>query len=938
MKKLLLLLFVIPLFSHAQTNMLTNPSFETGSKEGWGGTGPAFQRDDVIDGVYAAKLAKEKGLNQEVSLELGKSYEFSFFAKNAKIDGSCLASIQYNDGSWKHSNSVFITDTIWTEYKLRVKAQERDVTSSRIVFWNLTKVECFIDSVSFIEIDTIGLCHEAKILETPNGTLDSTNFIVKELAIGSVKWANYKENVTLSENATIQIFEKSSQKTYQGAKKLSDAQYLVVVAEDGTIQEYQLEFADYWLKSIKEGTLDNQNMTVAGVDPKKTVLEFMYTLRTYDGVTCTVLDSVNGDPVLHGDSKLMTEDMVIRVDGATLSSYYTVSLLPLSLSSIAEVLSSKVGVLDSAIIKEIPKHTYAYQLTSGIQVLSAATFELLGADQSIVTPDTEVDESMIIEVTAEDGTVKEFTLALGDEENEELRFEYLSDEDRHEHFYQNGPVVLSGKSSLHLYEDEISKVLDNSTVILESEDAWLYLYSIFPQDVNDSLMSHVLVNGKPAKHDDNVRIVQFKDGTVIIPHTPDYRALTVYDEANQGGDSATMTNYLFYRTPELGMLDNAVSSFVLKKGYMATFATEASGRGTSKVYVAPDKDIAINLPDNLSNKVSFVRVIPWRWTHKKGWCGGGKDQPAKLNCAWTYDWNNASTSNLNIEYVPMRHNGGWNKFENMTYKKNSTHALGFNEPDRPDQANMGVDKAISLWPNLLESGLRLGSPAPSDGGLNWLFSFMTKAKNKGLRVDFVAMHYYIGCGSGTDFANRCKYVASKTGKNIWITEWNNGANWTGCKPTYEEQEVKIRNFIDKLDKTNVVERYAIYNWVGNTRAMFKDGGYSPAGLEYKNNSAPMAYNPNNINYMANEVEDPTSSINEVAYEDLPKVWIYPNPTNQPLINVMGIDGEQMVDIFSLQGQKVLSVRTYCDVNISGLKSGLYILRVDGGEGVKLSVK
>ncbi len=477
---------------------------------------------------------------------------------------------------------------------------------------------------------------------------------------------------------------------------------------------------------------------------------------------------------------------------------------------------------------------------------------------------------------------------------------------------------------------------------MNSEDAWLYLYYIKPSVVNDSLLRNILINDKPAVLNQNVRLVQFKDGCVVIPHGTDYRALKVFKQAGQKGASRTFGLYHYYRAEDLGGFDNNVASFVLKKGYMATFAEEPTGRGISRVKIANDKDLVLDVPEVLNGKVSFVRVIPWRWPHKKGWCGGGTNQPSKLECAWRYDWNNKATSNLDMEYVPMRHNKKWNQYENINYKENSTHVLGFNEPDRPDQANMGVDKALELWPYLLESGLRLGSPAPSDGGLNWLYKFMDKAKKKGYRVDFVAIHYYRGCGSANSFYNFCKAVNKRTGKPVWITEWNNGANWTKCEPTYEEQQRKIRSFVDKLDKTPFVERYAIYNWVGKTRAMFGNGGLTLAGEEYRDNIAPMAYNPDKINYYKNYVEEPSdpephNSVAEYAMDVSDggaKVWIYPNPVQDDMVNVMGLESEQLVEVFTVQGKKVLSVRTYSDLNIGGLEKGFYFLTVDGAETVK----
>ena len=108
-----------------------------------------------------------------------------------------------------------------------------------------------------------------------------------------------------------------------------------------------------------------------------------------------------------------------------------------------------------------------------------------------------------------------------------------------------------------------------------------------------------------------------------------------------------------------------------------------------------------------------------------------------------YDYNNSSYSTLDVEYVPMRHNPNWNSYDNFLNKYTSTHSLGFNEPDNSvDDGYSTVEGAIASWPNMLKSGLRVGSPAVTDGGLSWLYSFMDQCEERNYRVDFVAFHFY----------------------------------------------------------------------------------------------------------------------------------------------------------------------------------------------------
>ena len=62
----------------------------------------------------------------------------------------------------------------------------------------------------------------------------------------------------------------------------------------------------------------------------------------------------------------------------------------------------------------------------------------------------------------------------------------------------------------------------------------------------------------------------------------------------------------------------------------------------------------------------------------------------------------------------------------MNAKTNSNTLLGFNEPDQADQANMSVEEAIRQWPEMMKSGLRIGSPLPANPSNNWITNFLSK--------------------------------------------------------------------------------------------------------------------------------------------------------------------------------------------------------------------
>ncbi len=400
----------------------------------------------------------------------------------------------------------------------------------------------------------------------------------------------------------------------------------------------------------------------------------------------------------------------------------------------------------------------------------------------------------------------------------------------------NTIVTLTGRSELRI--TAAANPIPGSQINLNSADAWLLLPNVRPSTVAASYLGQVRVNGAAAVSDGNVRVVPYTIGTMVIPHAPNYTPLQVFNGPNFLGASMSLALYTYYTDSNLGALNNAISSFKLKRGYMATLAQHPNGTGISKVYIAQDGDLEIGvLPAGLDDSISFVRVFPWRWTSKKGWAGASEPL---VNPAWHYDWDNVTTSSLDVEYVPMRHNLNWNAYANINNKQKSTHALAFNEPDKSDQANMTVATAIAQWPNLLASGLRLGSPAPSDGGLSWLYDFIAQADALSYRVDYVAVHFYKGGWTASQYYNWLQGIYQQTGRPIWITEFNNGANWTCCEPTLESNAQTIGEFIDVLDNAPFVERYAIYNWVGATRELVTGGTLNPAGVVYRDNTSPLA--------------------------------------------------------------------------------------------------
>lgn len=414
----------------------------------------------------------------------------------------------------------------------------------------------------------------------------------------------------------------------------------------------------------------------------------------------------------------------------------------------------------------------------------------------------------------------------------------------------NQSVTLTGSMQIHVTGagDPILGCVFDFT----SPDAWLFLENVAPSTVISTFTGRFRMNGVAAAPGENLRITRYDNGTVVIPQGREYGAMTVFGDPSLKGSTMPLQCNVPYDDAKLGTMKMAVRSFVLKRGYTATIAQNENGSGLSQNYVAQDHDLQINaLPPGLDKNVRFIRIFPWRWTNKKGVAG---DIWKKLNVGWYYDWNISQVSTPDLEYVPIRQNRYWPNLDKQDWAKiGSPHLLGFNEPDHKDQSNMTVDEAIAAWPDLLATGLRLGSPAVSDGGLKWLYEFMDKARAAHLRVDFIAVHYYRSFsnpgdpqGAANQFYKYLKEIHDKTGLPIWVTEFNNGADWThDPKPTIAQEKATIAAFVEMLDRTPFVERYAIYNWVEDVRRMQlrekEDGPLTPAGEAYRDEVSPLSY-------------------------------------------------------------------------------------------------
>jgi hypothetical protein len=406
--------------------------------------------------------------------------------------------------------------------------------------------------------------------------------------------------------------------------------------------------------------------------------------------------------------------------------------------------------------------------------------------------------------------------------------------------------------------------LTDSNINLTDDSAWLIVDNVRPSDFISKYLSNVTIKGRTAKNGTNCRVGIYLQGCVVIPHAITYKPFVGYSEPGLEGDTYT------FRTGKADMTAaaNNIRGFVLKRGYMACLATKEDGSGYSRVYVADHEDKVIEeLPDLLDKRVSFIYVRPWNYVSKKGWCNTSSQSSlnteAKLvGATWFYTWSADKSTQTDMEYVPMKAHLYWPSTSALN-QLNSTALLTFNEPEHSEQhtsSTCSCGGTISEWtactkmPDYLSSGMRIGSPSPTDA--SWLKTFIGHCNDMAYRCDFVAFHAYWGTNEASNadsWKSQLQTIYNNTKRPIWLTEWNNGASWTteswptsyGDKLT--QQYNKIKEILNVLDNLDCVERYAIYNWDSYYRAMItwdsdkSSWWVTPAGQVYRDDHPTFAY-------------------------------------------------------------------------------------------------
>ncbi|MFS0703905.1 glycoside hydrolase family protein, partial [Cellulomonas sp. 179-A 9B4 NHS] len=193
-----------------------------------------------------------------------------------------------------------------------------------------------------------------------------------------------------------------------------------------------------------------------------------------------------------------------------------------------------------------------------------------------------------------------------------------------------------------------------------------------------------------------------------------------------------------------------------------------------------------------------------------------------VGASWFYNWSPSDDRTprpADVEFVPMI--WGRDAVTDATLAQARSEGdvlLGFNEPDLGEQSAMSVEEALDLWPRLEATGMRLGSPAVAWGGDvpgGWLDRFLAGARERGLRVDFITLHWYgsdFGPAAVDHFLGYVDAVHARYGLPVWVTEYGlMSFGGSPRHPTGAQAAAFIQGSTAGMQARPYVERYA---WFG----------------------------------------------------------------------------------------------------------------------------
>ncbi len=512
-------------------------------------------------------------------------------------------------------------------------------------------------------------------------------------------------------------------------------------------------------------------------------------------------------------------------------------------------------------------------------------------------------------------------------------------------FLKNTTATASGDTKLYLINID---PFDTATVInITSNDAWIFASNLNPATAISTHVPRVKINGETLVDMQNARITEYYYGCAIAAYSASLAPLRLFDDTEFNGNYVDIPVQTIYSGSSIpANFDNRMVSFKLKKGYMVTLAVENDGTGLSKVYIASQSDLYVNvLPPALKGKISFIRVLPWNWVNKKGFGKQNTDNDffnvLNPKGAWFYDWGLNRNSTMNIEYATM----GWGKTSfdtptkrnNVINKKKITHIMSFNEPDdcsaqSGQYGSLCKEDTAALWhKNTMKLGMRIVSPSCRENEeLDWLKIVNNKMIPAGTRMDVIGMHWYdwggYSSGAASDansifnrFKSRVTAAYNYYKMPIWITEFNANKNRSRAV-----QDAFLQLALPWLESTPYVERYAYFQPDGgNGSFLDANGNLTSTGTIYMNHVSTPSIPENLVNAYVNNLQsrmNETTGFTNILPENKRLKYQF-----NPVDKIITVQSEiiDSVNLINLQGIHLKQIKPNKSLQLSGLTNGIY---------------
>lgn len=391
------------------------------------------------------------------------------------------------------------------------------------------------------------------------------------------------------------------------------------------------------------------------------------------------------------------------------------------------------------------------------------------------------------------------------------------------------------------------------------EHGAVILAALKPSIVNKKWLKYVKINGEDAVDGTNCQVKMYNKGTIIFPYGSGFAPLTCYTEEDFGGESCnTYTEGHsggFMKTLSTTALNNQIRSFKLKRGYMVTFALGTSGWGYSRCFIADTEDLEMNMPDNMSARVSSYRLFKWNYFSKMAIANETRASVCdELNVEACYSWGCGENRLPDTECIPVhiKDIGNWPAPSACGSVDYSCHLKTNNEPYNPDDDPKGIVETVSdilvNWQELMRTGMRICTPSSWDGSDYWngtgkcIAPFLDSIDTRGWRCDIVDAHCYWPEGNFPHLEN---YWWPNYHRPIWVSEWIWGASWNGngcwgAGVTDNDIYNTTGRIVNTLINSPHVER--IFYWNSESKGHVYESSITSLGTYYSNVKTEMGYN------------------------------------------------------------------------------------------------